>query len=198
MSFIASLLIAQAASTYFPPYDPQSAAHCSAAEQAGMARVGDFSSQRYGSQLAAAGEPSLYARSLRGRGDALRFTWLPAFDPAVFVRIERLRSKAPRLVAVRLTGAGSYSPGSVADRIDRRLSVDEAAALRQLVEENDLSAIPSVACGPGGTDGSRWLVERAIGTRFRLIDRWSPKRGKVHAIGMTLLGFTGWQFRKVY
>lgn len=182
---------------YFPPQYEQPQVHCYIR---GKARpiVSALERDWYSEHLRAANEPSLYDMARRGAADSLRFTWLPSFDAPVVVRVDGLAGPMPRLLAIRLSGQGGYEPGNVADRIDRMLPPAEAGDLkRRLVAANPF-AIASAECDMGGTDGAQWLVERAIGHRYRLTVRWSPEHGPVRAAGMALLRLTGWKFKEIY
>ncbi|WP_294322589.1 hypothetical protein [uncultured Sphingomonas sp.] len=195
MLFSTMLLVAQP--LYFPPryVDPQ--IHCFGRGKA-IPVVTAFERDWYGKHLRAAAEPSLYAMAVRGSADSLRFTWLPSFDAPVIVRVEGLAGRAPRLLAVRLTGQGGYEPGAIADRVDRPLTSAEASDLRRrLIAANPLAITPA-ECGGGGLDGAQWLVERSIGHRYRLTVRWSPEHGAVRATGMAMLRLTGWRFDAIY
>ncbi len=151
----------------------------------------------YGRIFAKAAEPSLYAKAVRGNADSLRFIWIPTFDPPVTVRIERLRTASPRMVAVRFGRGGATEPGPIIDRLDRPLSLAEAADLRRRLVASNPLGMASAECDMG-VDGAQWIVERAAGGRYKMIARNSPTSGPIRATGMAMLRLTGWKFADIY
>lgn len=200
MAWTALIALAQSAATpvYFPPVYDRMYAPCASLGRS-LPRFDDLHRDWYSKHLAAAGEPSLFERARTGQGDILRFLWLRTFDAPVIVRIEGLRGTAPRLVAVELDGQGGYAPGKVRRRLERSLLPAQSADLRRrLVAQNPLKQ-PSGSDGcEAGLDGSQWIVERAIGPRYKMVDRWRPETGAVRATGMAMLRLTGWTFADIY
>jgi hypothetical protein len=159
----------------------------------------DFQSQWYSSHLRAAREPSLSheARGRRPPGAAsLRFILLRSFDRPVIIRVETARGRA-RLVARELSGAGGYSPGQVARRLDRPLTAAEARALRDLLARTRPFAEPPRLCQMG-LDGAQWIFEAVDAGGYHFLDRWSPEDGAARQLGVFLMGLTGWRFGSVY
>lgn len=155
--------------------------------------------EHYRQQLGVADEPSLYQRSHHGGGDALRFTWLPTFHPAVTVRVEALSSPRPRLIARRLEGRAGFATSAVADRVDRLLMPGEATALRALLASGDpFTRQEAPDTGVRMLDGSRWLIERVSGCDYQIADRSNPDDGPIRATGMAMLRLTGWKFADIY
>ncbi|WP_156361397.1 hypothetical protein [Sphingomonas sp. Leaf67] len=154
---------------------------------------------RYQQPFSVAGEPSLYQRSRLGDGDALRFTWLPTFHPAVTVRIEGLTSPRPRLIAHRLEGRAGFAANAVADRVDRFLTPREITDLGTHLASNDPFMQDEVRdTGVRMLDGSRWLVERVTGHDYKIVERANPNEGPIYTTGMAMLRLTGWKFGKIY
>ena len=153
----------------------------------------------YSKHLQAAGEPSLFERTRGGRSDVLRFLWLRTFHAPIVIRIEDMRQPRPRMIATELSGQGGYAPGRVTRRIKRMLTVKEAAALRRQLAIHNPLVLPAGSdnCDSSG-DGSQWIIERAAGPRYKLVDRWRPDRGPVRTAGMAMLRLTGWKFADIY
>lgn len=156
--------------------------------------------ESYQQQLGVADEPSLYQRSLHSGGDALRFTWLPTFHPAVMVRVEALSSPRPRLIARRLEGRGGLAASAVADRVDRFLTPGEATALRAFLASSDpFTQREAPDTGVRMLDGAGWLIERVSGGDYHVVERSNPENAEpVHATGMAMLRLTGWKFADIY
>ena len=67
-----------------------------------------FEARWYAAQLQAAGEESLYQRSLKGAypGRTVRFTWLRSFHAPIVVRVDGLGTASASLNATQLSGEG--------------------------------------------------------------------------------------------
>ncbi len=215
MAWLTYLALAQQAITpgYFPKSYEMATVRCEFFGRS-LPRLSAFESDWYSGQLRAAGEPSLLRRAYAGRADSLRFLWLRSFDPAVIVRIDGLGGDSPRLIAVDLDGLGGDSPrliaveldglgggepGTVRRRVMRPLTQVEAVDLRRRLTVQNPFALP-IGANPcdGGIDGSQWIIERAAGHRYKMVNAWSPERGPIHAAGIAMLRLTGWKFTAIY
>lgn len=188
------MLATQAAAlpTYFPPEYARARVHCHLSGRVAPILTRD-EGLAYGVELAAAGEPSLYRQAQAGNADALRFFRIGSRLGTVTVRIEGLATKRrPRLIATRLADWKSAAPTTVATRIDRSLTPRKAADFRRQIAVDHPLRLAPIACGPGGLDGSTWAIERAVGSRYRLVHRWQPKTGAVRTAGLAMLRLTGW------
>lgn len=195
---LAAVLQAVATPAYFPPSYDRLTEKCDWRD-APLARFDSYRREWYANHLRAAGEPSLLSAARAGQADTLRFVWLRTFDPPVIVRIEGVSGRRPRLIGYELTGAGGYEPGTVARKVDRLLTAAEASDLRRrLVVNNPLRLPAGSANCDTGTDGSQWIIERASGHRYKMVDRWSPDTGPVRGAGMAMLRLTGWKFTEIY
>ncbi len=156
--------------------------------------LGKFEQQWFSAQLAAANEKPLLGYQ-RNKGDLiLRFTWLPSFDHSVVVRVVADPRGEVILQAKRLSGAGGYDPGKVADQVDRRLSREEWSQVEALMQKTDLLGQPQTGCDLG-FDGSEWIVEEADDGGYHFLKRWSPQEGPVREIGLLLLKLAGWRWK---
>lgn len=147
----------------------------------------DFKAAWYGGNLQAAGEEPLFKMP----GPALRFTWLRTFQAPVIVRLNTAPDGTLTMTATELSGAGGYEPGVVARRVVRVLSARETAALARIMSDMKVLEQPIADC-PMGMDGEQWIIESVGPDGYRFLDRWSPEDGPVHALGLLMLGFTGW------
>lgn len=155
--------------------------------------LSDFVADWYGHHLRAAGEAPLFEAT----GPTLRFTWLRTFHAPVVIRLDTAADGTVTMTATELSGHGGYEPGTVARRIERRLSATEAAALTQVVGETAVLQQAAGACDIG-LDGARWIVESVGPGGYRFVDRQSPESGPVRAFGLHLIGLTGWTYDNLY
>ncbi|WP_332660519.1 hypothetical protein [Brevundimonas sp.] len=204
---LASCLLGSCASaSHFPPSLLAAVEPCSYGD--GVPVMDDFRSDWYSSHLRAAGEPRLGqgapAYQTGGVG-VLRLTWLRSFDAPVIVRVEATTDHRLKLVGKELSGAGGYEPGRVARKVERLLSADETAHLTALLADTRVLDLPPVEDCPaqadgsiiGRADGARWIIEANGSDGYRFIDRWSAE-GPVRALGLRLIGLTGWTYDRIY
>lgn len=153
----------------------------------------------YSEHLSAANEPSLLKALDQGALSpaVYRFTWLRSFDKPIVIRIEELEGGALQMTASRLSGMGGYEPGAVEARIVRRLSHEEAKQFRRALSGANGLRLKAVTCDLG-FDGAQWILEGVDRGRYRFVERWTPDRGSVRALGLVMLGFTGWETDPVY
>lgn len=150
----------------------------------------------YARYLMAAQEVPLASEGKRVPGAApevIRFTWLRSLHRPVTVRID-LRGKAAHLVARQLSGRAGHDPGTIAETATRDLGAAEVQQLRSLLKASDLDSLPPKQCDDRVTmEGARWLFEHAgPKSDYRLVDRAGPRSGPLHALGLFMLGLTGW------
>jgi hypothetical protein len=137
--------------------------------------LSNFENEWFSKHLRAAGEPSLYLPTIgtsRIPQSIIRFTWLRTFHPPVVVRIERLNTAQPLLIAKQLSGAGGYDPGKVTKDTQRPLSRSETKAFKALFVRANIFAQPAQSC-EFGMDGSEWIFEGAHGAHYHFTKRWS-------------------------
>lgn len=124
----------------------------------------------YGKQLRAMGEPSLWAAALAGK-TAVRFLWLRTWGRPIAVRVD-VDGGLARLVATRLTGDGGYRPGKIDVQRSRALTAAEWEEVERALAAATFDTMPAQA--EAGLDGAQWILERAKGGTYHLVDRWSP------------------------
>jgi len=145
----------------------------------------------------AAREPSFFLFSEQDAPPkfALRFSYIPSFSPAIFIRIQEDRG-IYTLYAKRLDGAGGYEPGSIASSKSVTLSPQEVADLQQLLRKDSLFEERADGC-VAGFDGSEWLFELVDPQGYRFVKRWSPTDGAGHRLGQHLIGLAGWSMDEI-
>ena len=153
----------------------------------------------YSSHLKAAGEPSLIPAPESGKSTqkVYRFTWLRSFDPPIIVRIQEGASGTLLMTASRLSGKGGYEPGTVDARVERALTASETGQFRRALAGANELKLKAVTCDLG-YDGAMWIFEAKDGGAYRYVNRWSPKSGRMRALGTVMLSFTGWPFDADY
>ena len=152
--------------------------------------------------LASLDEPPLWHFKDSADTGAVRFVWLPAFDPAVSVRVIR-RGDAYALVSRWLPVERDSGPS--APLVTDSIRIDAAAwngLTRPLVE--DVFWVPEAPTplGIARLDGSVWWVDRVAGGRCRGVHYWSPgslRRGAaVRAFGLLMLKAAGLSPERIY
>lgn len=101
------------------------------------------------------------------------------------------------MLATELGGAGGYDPAKVTRQIDRFLTPAEVAILRTAIRAANLPSQPTNDCALG-CDGAQWLFEGVDARGYHFADRWSPERGELRGLGVTMLKLTGWRFKEIY
>ncbi|MEH6759444.1 MAG: hypothetical protein V7676_18375 [Parasphingorhabdus sp.] len=154
--------------------------------------VGEIESEWYPKQWLAASEGSYYdlAQCDTLPEFSLRFSYIPSFDPSVFIRIEA-EGEGLKLIAKELTGAGGYDPGRLGRSKELRLTDQQAERLQKLLDAEALFQMPSKTCEMG-FDGSQWIFEMVDKDGYKMVNRWSPQKGAPHAVGMYLVELSGW------
>ena len=145
----------------------------------------------YSKHLRVMGEPSLSCGQT-AEAESYRFTWLRTFNRPVSVRIVR-DAVGVRLVAVELTGAGGYDPGTIATRTEKRISGVDWQVLSAALSKASFWRMPTRPTEPTvGLDGSQWIVEGRRGRgEYHIVDRWTPRRGGYRDAGLTFLTLAG-------
>jgi hypothetical protein len=101
-----------------------------------------------------------------------RFLYLPTFRPAISVRIERRDSI--RMTVSQTEGWGGYDPKGLAWTRTVRLPLPAWDSLELALAAAHFWS-DTVPEGPGGLDGSRWILEGVRTDRRVLVDHWSPQ-----------------------
>lgn len=131
----------------------------------------------YGSHLRAMAEHPLCHRdgALDAATETYRLTWLPSFHHSIVVRVDR-RENGYRFEAKQESGAGGYEAGHLARDTAFALSAADAEMFKHLLAAAAFWTLPSIPppSNDVGGDGAQWVVEGQRGTRYHVVDRWSP------------------------
>ncbi|HEV3052349.1 MAG TPA: hypothetical protein VGX50_18705 [Longimicrobium sp.] len=121
-----------------------------------------------------------------------RFTWIPAFHAPVVVRVERL-AQGYRLHAKLGGGTGGYEAGPLVRDTIAMLSDAEVRNFTAQLTASQFWSLPTLDPDPPiGMDGAQWVLEGLVGTRYHVVDRWSPsEEDKYRRLGDWLLARSG-------
>jgi hypothetical protein len=149
---------------------------------------GDFVACWYSSQLQAMKEPSLSTGRATDQAVTYRFTWLRTFHNPLVARFVLDVSGAGTLYVKMADGAGGYQPGKVIVDSTFPLKPDEVQRILSLLNKMDFWHTPTeLADGPGGCDGSQWILEGRDKSTYHVVDRWTPRSGPLRELGLYLV-----------
>jgi hypothetical protein len=149
--------------------------------------VDKFRAQWYGGFLNAFEEPSLWELSTQNPTQAYRFTWLRTFHHPVVVRIDVRADGICELTAKVGLGAGGYDPGMLIRNERRPLTRQQSEWFLNEVVRQKFWNLPDEESRPGGMDGSQWIIEGVKNGRYQIQDRWSPRAGPIHDLGLAMI-----------
>ena len=150
----------------------------------------------YATILARAKEPSFLTPRSDG-ATILRFIWLRSFHAPIIVRLTMPNQSKGRVEMIRFSGLGGYDYGQVKDRKSR--AVDQGEVISLLADADPALLEPATpSCGPPGTDGARWLIERSDASGHHFAERWSPDDGIGRATGIALIRLAGLEGEEIY
>lgn len=154
--------------------------------------ISEIESEWYPKQWLAASERSYYdlAQCETLPEFSLRFSYIPSFDPSVFIRIEP-DGDGFKLIAKELTGAGGYEPGKLGRSKELQVTSQQMKELQKLLDTEALFQEYPIACD-FGFDGSQWIFEKVDGNGYKMVNRWSPQQGAAHTVGRYLMELSGW------
>ena len=151
-------------------------------------REHDFKVDWYTKQLKAMREPSLLDLSKTGE-HVYRFLWLRSFHSPVAVRLNITEDGTSVLTAKVTDGKGGYGPGKLIKNETKRITKEQTQRFLDQVRELDywdLTALESMG-DVVGCDGAQWVLEAMKGGRYKVVDRWSPKKGAIRVLGLLML-----------
>lgn len=147
-------------------------------------RQDGFKAQWYSSQLRALQEPSLLAMAHNSASQSYRFLWLRSFHHPVAIRIDLKLDGSGILTTKVGSGAGGYSPGMLIKNTSRALTAKETSSFLAQVQTAGFWTAPNPVNDQKGTDGSQWIIEGVRDSKYHVVDRWSPKDGVAHNLGV--------------
>ena len=135
------------------------------------ANFDSFKNKWYSKHLFAMREPILFFDS--SQTEIYRFVWLRTFHNPISIRIER-QQNIYLLTWKLCNGAGGYEPGQLT--IAKQKQIDDAnwgkfkTLLNQIDFWNTDTEIETM-----GFDGSQWILEGKEGSKYHVVDRWTPR-----------------------
>lgn len=148
----------------------------------------NFVVQWYTKHLKALQEPSLLQHASSHK-EAYRFLWLRTFHSPVAVRLN-VNADGTSFLTVKVTnGKGGYEPGRLTKNAVRRLSKEETAWFLGCMREMEYWNLPTREPETDviGLDGAQWVIEAIKDGTYKVVDRWSPEKGPVRALGLIML-----------
>lgn len=162
--------------SYFPP-----------GKSTDYSKIDSFEVKWYSEQLEALKEPVLYSDT--SGNETYRFTWLRTFDHPIAIRFEKHQNKY-FLYWKMCNGAGGYSPG--------KLKKDKHKMITQAMWDSFIDKINkanfwqlSTREKALGNDGSEWILEGKLASKYHVVSRWTPNAGEYYECCDFLIGLTG-------
>jgi hypothetical protein len=94
-------------------------------------------------------------------------------------------------------GAGGYDAGKLIIHFEKAINNNQINKLIKIINKNDFFNQPSII-NNAGLDGSRWIIEINIDGNYKVIDRWTPRRGINREIGNYLIRLSGEKINNLY
>jgi hypothetical protein len=149
----------------------------------------DFVVEWYSQQLKALQEPSLWETSKRPEQQVFRFLWLRSFHHRVVIRLNINDDGTGDLVTKVGGGQGGYPPGKLIENRTQRISKQQTQWFLDEVKEVkywDLPTREEQHPNEVSVDGAQWVVEAARNGTYKVVDRWSPDKGPIRTLGLSM------------
>jgi hypothetical protein len=142
----------------------------------------------YSNDLKALQEPSLLQLAKNSSLESYRFVWLRTFHHPVIVRLDLAPDGTGQLTTKVSSGAGGYDPGHLVENKARPVTREATERFLTKVKQEQFWKLPSYETpATVGCDGSQWIIEGFKDGKYHVIDRWTPSKGPVHALGLTFV-----------
>jgi hypothetical protein len=144
----------------------------------------------YSKHLNALHEPSLWESSKTQKTQTYRFLWLRTFHHPIAIRLDVKPDGSSLLTTKMSSGQGGYEPGRLIRNNTRRLSKEQTEWFLARIEELQFWTLPTKEAEEPNVinlDGAEWVLEGTKNGDYHLVDRWSPDKGAVHALGIIML-----------
>lgn len=123
----------------------------------------------------------------------LKPTGFSGFEPLITRLPFRLDVKpdGSSLLTTKISsGQGGYEPGRLIRNSIRKLSKEQTERFLARIEELQFWSLPTKEAEEPNVinlDGAEWVLEGTKDGDYHLVDRWSPDKGAVHALGIIML-----------
>jgi hypothetical protein len=84
------------------------------------------------------------------------------------------------------SGSGGFTPGTLIESTTRVLGISETKSFLSRVDNLGFWTAPNPVNDQTGTDGSQWIIEGVKNGKYHVVDRWMPKGGVAHDLGVIL------------
>lgn len=148
-------------------------------------RADNMKARWYTDQLKGLDEPSLLEEAKNPAQESYRFVWLRTFHHPVAVRLDIMADGSGRLTTKIANGAGGYEPGKLIENTSRSMQREQIEKFLRQVKNVGFWDLPSYDTTMG-CDGSEWIIEGVKNGKYHVANRWTPSKGPVHELGMTL------------
>lgn len=85
------------------------------------------------------------------------------------------------------SGAGGYDPGGLIENSTGPISKKDVDHYLARFEAANYWTLPTSDPDSRGFDGSEWIIEAVRGGEYKLVVRWSPRRGPVRDLGLSTI-----------
>ncbi len=113
------------------------------------------------------------------------------------VRIDEQANGGAVIEAKRLSGAGGYEPGEIAELMNRELTRMEFREFKAVFGRSRLAEEPTANCDMGA-DGAQWILEVVADGKYAFYERWTPEDEAVRDVALRMLTLTGWDLEPLY
>lgn len=128
--------------------------------------------------------------------NVIRFTCLRTFHRPFSIKIIWIDNNA--ILSFSMSdGAGGYDAGKLIIHFEKAINNNQINKLIKIINKNDFFNQPSII-NNAGLDGSRWIIEINIDGNYKVIDRWTPRRGINREIGNYLIRLSGEKINNLY
>jgi hypothetical protein len=151
------------------------------------ARLDQFVSDWYSTELRILDEPSLLQIAEGSTGETYRFLWLRTFHHPVAVRLDVRPDGIGVLSSKVATGSAGFPDkrAHLIENVSRPISREQTQTFLREIVKLDFWALPSYD-EHRGEDGAEWIVEAAKQGKYHVVVRWSPKEGQIRELGLAL------------
>jgi hypothetical protein len=84
------------------------------------------------------------------------------------------------------SGAAGYNPGRLVQKRTLLLTTEQTNRFLDQIDADNFWKLPSVQ-QDRGPDGARWIIEGVRNGTYHIVDRWSPQKGEIRALGLFML-----------
>jgi hypothetical protein len=128
--------------------------------------------------------------------NVVRFTCLRTFHKPFSIKIIWDNNNA-NLIFNMSNGMGGYESGILMNQFQKTLKIDQINKLIEIININNIFN-ESTTIDDDGFDGSQWIIEINISGKYKVIDRWTPKKGVAYNIGIYLIELSGEKIENLY